>query len=285
MTRAAQTVDDLPPVDHMFQVGPIAVRTDAAAVEAFTRALGIRRGYGPVPLTFPIRWLSIPEVHDPIDERLRVPSGLLVQWSQSFDFSGGLEVDREYSYAVDVWREPTSVDRIMLLGVLKDRAGNVIVTSKTVLCVLRPGTAIRAERRLLPAVGSTIPDLRIGRISQSQTRRYASASLDNNPLHSDIDAARAVGLDQPIVHGMLVFGQFERALMAWRRDLKILRLHGTFLQPLPINTGIAFSSRVAARRRDGDGEHLAVRISVRTDQDIAVCVGEAEVRTASTALE
>ena len=280
--RAARTVD-LAPVDHAVQVGPIAVRTDAAAVEAFTRALGMKRGYGPVPLSFPIRWLSVPDMHDQIAKLLRVPPGLLVQWSQSFDYSDELEVDQEYSFAVVIQRKPTSANRITLFGVLRDRAGDVVMSSRTVLCVLTPGTGARTGRLLPRAEAGPIPDFRIGPINSLQTQRYAAASLDNNPLHSDSDAARAAGLDRPIVHGMLVFGQFERVLMAWRRDLKVLRFNGTFLQPLPIDTGITLNSRVATRRRDNDGERLVVRIGVRTDEDIAVCVGEAEVHTASGA--
>src|SRR5262249_16302209 len=154
----------------------------------------------------------------------------------------------------------------------RDSSGDVVVKSETALCILTPGDLATSTRRLPAGAASPIPDLRLDAITWSEVQRYAAASLDDNPLHHDIDVARSLGFDRPIVHGMLVLGQFERALVAWRRDLRVTRLFGAFLQPLLMDSGIVISSRVALRRPSSDGgEELVVRLGARTDQDAGIC--------------
>jgi|GEM_PF-498320 len=262
--------------DEGFQVGPVAVRTDAVAVEAFAAALGMGDGFNAVPLTFAIRWLSIPEVHDAIVEGLGLQQELLVQRSQSFHYRRRLELGREYRFVVGVRRHPAHAELITLRATVEDCSGGVVILSETGLCLLGAGATLSALRRLPPLADSVIPDLRVGPVGPAQTRRYALASLDNNPIHSDLGATRAIGMDRPIVHGMLVLGQFERALVGWRRDLRVSRLHGTFVQPLPIDTPIVVSSRVANSSFEGNAEHLVLRLVARTEGDVAICVGEVE---------
>src|SRR5690242_16994311 len=60
-------------------------------------------------------------------------------------------------------------------------------------------------------IGSELPPLVKPPITQEQLRRYAEASGDYNPIHLDTEAARRVGLDNVIAHGMLsmaFLGQF-----------------------------------------------------------------------------
>lgn len=67
------------------------------------------------------------------------------------------------------------------------------------------------------AVGEALIPLVKPPITQEQLRRYADASGDHNPIHLDEEAARRVGLDGVIAHGMLsmaFLGQFAEQQIA-----------------------------------------------------------------------
>ncbi|MGH2494788.1 MAG: MaoC/PaaZ C-terminal domain-containing protein [Ktedonobacteraceae bacterium] len=52
-------------------------------------------------------------------------------------------------------------------------------------------------------VGQELPPMVKPPIMQEQLNRYAEASGDSNPIHLNEEAARRVGLDSIIAHGML----------------------------------------------------------------------------------
>src|SRR6266480_777050 len=61
------------------------------------------------------------------------------------------------------------------------------------------------------AAGEELSPLVKPPITQEQLQHYAKASGDTNPIHLDEEAARRVGLDGVIAHGMLsmaFLGQF-----------------------------------------------------------------------------
>ncbi|HDM32263.1 MAG TPA: hypothetical protein ENG28_00610 [Deltaproteobacteria bacterium] len=60
-----------------------------------------------------------------------------------------------------------------------------------------------------------MPELVKGPLQKLQHVMYAGASGDFNPLHTDDDFAKAVGLDGVIVHGMLIMGFVGQAITQW----------------------------------------------------------------------
>jgi len=64
-------------------------------------------------------------------------------------------------------------------------------------------------------VGDEMPELVKGPLQKLQHVMYAGASGDFNPLHTDDDFAKAVGLDGVIVHGMLIMGFVGQAITQW----------------------------------------------------------------------
>lgn len=58
--------------------------------------------------------------------------------------------------------------------------------------------------------GAELPPLEAGPLAPELFARYAAASGDHNPLHTDPAFARAAGLDGVIAHGMLVMGLLGR---------------------------------------------------------------------------
>ncbi|NTW00377.1 MAG: dehydratase [Oscillochloris sp.] len=59
-------------------------------------------------------------------------------------------------------------------------------------------------------VGDMLPELALSPLVAEDFVRYAKASGDYNPLHTNPDHARAAGLDGVIAHGMLVMGALSR---------------------------------------------------------------------------
>ncbi|MGQ4600641.1 MaoC/PaaZ C-terminal domain-containing protein [Nocardia sp. R6R-6] len=58
----------------------------------------------------------------------------------------------------------------------------------------------------------TIPDLEPGPITRTTLALFAGASGDHNPIHIDLDAAKAAGLDDVFAHGMLSMAYLGRLL-------------------------------------------------------------------------
>ncbi len=72
-------------------------------------------------------------------------------------------------------------------------------------------------------IGTQMPTLVKGPLVKLQHVIYAGASGDFNPLHTDDDFARAVGMkDGVITHGMLIMGFVGQAITGWipKKNLK-----------------------------------------------------------------
>jgi len=64
-------------------------------------------------------------------------------------------------------------------------------------------------------IGDAMPALVKGPVQKLQHVMYAGASGDFNPLHTDDDFAKAVGMDGVIAHGMLIMGFVGQAITNW----------------------------------------------------------------------
>ncbi|MEV8638663.1 MaoC/PaaZ C-terminal domain-containing protein [Streptosporangium sp. NPDC051023] len=70
-------------------------------------------------------------------------------------------------------------------------------------------------------VGDSLPPLRLPAISRTTLALYAGASGDHNPVHIDLDEARAVGFEDVIAHGMLSMAYLGRLLTHWAPQRRI----------------------------------------------------------------
>jgi acyl dehydratase len=72
-------------------------------------------------------------------------------------------------------------------------------------------------------IGQEMPKLVKGPVQKLQHVIYAGASGDFNPLHTDDDFAKLVGMkDGVITHGMFIMGTIGQAITNWvpKKDLK-----------------------------------------------------------------
>lgn len=64
-------------------------------------------------------------------------------------------------------------------------------------------------------VGAKIPELRVGPVHHMDLVRYSGASGDFNPIHTDPEFGKQVGLGGTIAHGMYVMAQMGRMCSNW----------------------------------------------------------------------
>ena len=61
-------------------------------------------------------------------------------------------------------------------------------------------------------MGYEIPAKKIGFFNQNDLVKYAKASGDFNPIHLDTEFAKTIGLDNIIVHGMLIMAHLGKSI-------------------------------------------------------------------------
>ncbi|MGW6459913.1 MaoC/PaaZ C-terminal domain-containing protein [Streptomyces sp. NPDC055078] len=74
------------------------------------------------------------------------------------------------------------------------------------------------------------------KITRTVLALYAGASGDHNPVHIDIDACRAVGIEDVFAHGMLSMAYLGRLLTDWVPQERIQSYEVRFSAITPVNT-------------------------------------------------
>lgn len=76
---------------------------------------------------------------------------------------------------------------------------------------------------------------RVFRVTRADLLAYAEASGDHNPIHSDDDVARSVGLPGVIAHGMYTMALAARYVEEWAgRRGEVLTVGAKFTKPVPV---------------------------------------------------
>lgn len=81
--------------------------------------------------------------------------------------------------------------------------------------------------------GSTLAP-RTFTVTRADLVAYAAASGDHNPIHSDEEVARAVGLPGVIAHGMYTLGLVGRAVDEWTGGAEVVELGCKFTKPVVV---------------------------------------------------
>ena len=112
------------------------------------------------------------------------------------------------------------------------------------------------------AIGDELLSLELPPLTRTTLALYAGASSDHNPMHIDIDFARAAGMPDVFAHGMLSMAWLGRMLTEWvpQRDLREFSVRFTAMTH--VGERIVCTGRVV-EKLERDGERL-VRISVAT---------------------
>lgn len=117
-------------------------------------------------------------------------------------------------------------------------------------------------------------------IEQEQLKRYAAASGDYNPIHLDPDAARRVGLDDVIAHGMLsmaFLGQFVNQQIADDPRARVGKLKVRYINMVRLGDTLTCQGKIAARTHDKSEEAITIECWVQNQRGEQVTAGEAVV--------
>lgn len=129
--------------------------------------------------------------------------------------------------------------------------------------------AVLADMR----VGAEVGPLTLPRISRTTLALFAGASGDHNPIHIDIDFAKAAGFDDVFAHGMLSMGYLGRLLIGWAPQRCIRSYSVRFVAMTPVHAEITCRGRVTAI----DGGLATIELTVARADGVTTLVGEAVV--------
>ncbi len=123
------------------------------------------------------------------------------------------------------------------------------------------------------AVGDSMPSYTSAPITRMQLARYAGASGDFNPLHTDETFARSIGLDSVIAHGMFVAGIAGEAITSWIENKHLKKFSVHFLsmtQPANLDTRdratVTVTGTVTDKYEENGEKRIRCEISVRDAQ-------------------
>lgn len=125
--------------------------------------------------------------------------------------------------------------------------------------------------------GDVLPELTAPAVSRSTLALYAGASGDHNPLHIDIDYARAQGLEDVIAHGMLAMAYMGRAVTALVPQQAIRSFSARFVGTICVHEQLRVTPVVADRHTEGGEQRLRLTLTARGTDGAPKVTGEAVV--------
>lgn len=85
------------------------------------------------------------------------------------------------------------------------------------------------------AMGEELEPLVCEPISRATLALFAGASGDHNPVHIDLDVARAAGMDDVFAHGMLSMAYLARLVTAYAPQARLRSLSTRFVAITPVH--------------------------------------------------
>ncbi len=126
-------------------------------------------------------------------------------------------------------------------------------------------------------IGEDLPSLVNPPLSKLQFVRYAGASGDFNPIHTDDAAAIRSGLTGVIAQGPLIMGLAGKAVCRWVPKRQLKRFQARFLGMSFPGDIITVSARVAEHLETDDGLKIRCAITARDQNEEVKLAGLFEV--------
>ena len=129
-------------------------------------------------------------------------------------------------------------------------------------------------------VGAEIPSFTTKPISRHALALYCGASGDHNPIHVDIDFAKAAGMPDVFAHGMLSMAYLGRLLTDWVPQSAIRSFSTRFTSITQLGAEITCSGRVVEKFEAGGEKRLKLEIQAADQNGDVKLAGEAVVAAA-----
>jgi len=124
-------------------------------------------------------------------------------------------------------------------------------------------------------VGDELPPLSLPPLSRTTCALFAGASGDHNPIHIDVDAARAAGLPDVIGHGMLSMALLGRLVTRWAPQSSLRQLSVKFENVTRIGDAITCTGRVVEKTLEKDAVRIRIEIRAADQSGQTKTTGEA----------
>ncbi len=111
-------------------------------------------------------------------------------------------------------------------------------------------------------LGDALPPLTLPPVTRTTLALYAGASGDHNPIHIDVDFARAAGMPDVFAHGMLSMAWLGRLLTNWVPQHSLREFDVRFTAMTRIGERVVATGKIV-EKLERDGERL-VRIALET---------------------
>lgn len=111
-------------------------------------------------------------------------------------------------------------------------------------------------------VGDELPSFETEPISRLALALYCGASGDHNPIHVDLDFAKAAGMPDVIAHGMLSMAWLAQVLTNWAPQTALRDYSVRFAAMTQVGERITCAGKVV-EKFERNGEHC-VRIEVHS---------------------
>lgn len=129
-------------------------------------------------------------------------------------------------------------------------------------------------------VGDEVIHIEVPPISRTTLALYGGASGDHNPMHIDIDFAKAAGQSDIFAHGMLIMAYLGRGVSSWVPQSALRRFFTQFKAITRVGEKITITGKVA-KKEEADGEkRVSLELAAKNDSGDTKAIGEAVVALA-----
>lgn len=130
------------------------------------------------------------------------------------------------------------------------------------------------------AVGQELDPQTMPPITRTTLALFAGASGDHNPIHIDIDVAKAAGAPDVFAHGMLGMAYLARALTHWVPQQQLRELSVRFSAITQVGDTLRCKALVEDISGDGSNRCAQLNLTVTDKADEIKLTGHALVRVA-----
>lgn len=127
------------------------------------------------------------------------------------------------------------------------------------------------------AVGDQPVRLETDPISRTTLALYGGASGDHNPMHIDIDYAKAAGESDVFAHGMLAMAYIGRAVTSWVPQSALRSFNTRFTAITRVGEKIVVVGKVAEKMEAGGEKLVRLDLAATNEKGESKAAGEAVV--------
>jgi acyl dehydratase len=114
-------------------------------------------------------------------------------------------------------------------------------------------------------------------ISRTTLALYGGASGDHNPMHIDIDYAKAAGENDVFAHGMLVMAYLGRSVTSWVPQTQVRSFNTRFTAITRVGERIICTGKVVEKLEEDGEKRVKVELAATNEKGEPKAAGEAIV--------